>query len=131
LLGSPGARENGKFRRFVTGDENWFTLESHHSTKESIPSDDVTQKAKGRIGTQQFILTVIWGTDGFPVVDLTAEQRCYDTQCFLSNAMEPLLSAIFPDGRKPHSRPLSADSDNCRVYHSKASENFFAENHIV
>jgi hypothetical protein len=45
--------------------------------------------------------------------------------------LEPLLLAVFPDGRKPHSRRLSLHLDNCRVHRSKTSENFFTENSII
>jgi hypothetical protein len=45
--------------------------------------------------------------------------------------MEPLLSAIFPDGRKPNFRRLSVRLDNCSVHWSKASESLFTDNSIV
>jgi hypothetical protein len=58
------ADEKNKFQRFVTGDESWFTLEFHHSTKWSASRDDIPQKVKQQIGTQKLILTVFWGIDG-------------------------------------------------------------------
>jgi hypothetical protein len=70
------------------------------------------------------MLTVIWRFDGFHVVDLMTEQYSYNTQYFLSHVLESLLLAVFPDGRKPHSRRLSLHFDNCRVRHSKVSGNF-------
>jgi hypothetical protein len=77
------------------------------------------------------MLTVIWGIDGFRVIDLMTEQYSYNTQYFLSHVLELLLFAVFPDGRKPHSRSLSLHLGNCCVHRSKASENFFAENSII
>jgi hypothetical protein len=77
------------------------------------------------------MLTVFWGIDGFHVVNLTTEQHNYNTQCFISHILEPLLLALFPDGRKPHSRRLSLQLDNCRVHCSKVSERFFAGNSII
>jgi hypothetical protein len=44
--------EKKKFQRFVTEDESWFTLESHHSAKLSVLRDDVPQKVKQQIGTK-------------------------------------------------------------------------------
>jgi hypothetical protein len=123
--------DKDKFQRFVIEDESWFTLEFHHSTKWSISRDDVPQKAKQQTATQKFILTVVWGIDGFNVVDLITEQHSYNTQYFLSHILEPLLLAVFPDSRKPHSCQLSLQLDNCCVHRSKASENFFAENSII
>jgi hypothetical protein len=73
----------------------------------------------------------MWGIDGFDVVDLMTEQHSYNTQYFLSHVLEPLLLAVFPDGRQPHSRLQSLHLDNCRVHCSKASENSFAENSII
>jgi transposase len=77
------------------------------------------------------MLTVIWGIDGFQVVDLMTEQHSDNTQYFLSHILEPLLLAVFPEGRKLHSRQLSLHLDNCRVHRLKASENFLAENSII
>jgi hypothetical protein len=118
------AHEETKIQRFVTGDENWFTLEFHQSTKWSGSRDDVPQNIKQQIGTLKFMFTVIWGIDKFHVVDLTTGQHSYNTQYFLSYILEPLLLAVFPDGRQPHSRWLSLHLDNCRVRRSMASENF-------
>jgi hypothetical protein len=115
------AHEKNKIQRFVTGDECWFILEFHHSMRWSV-SRDVPQKVKQQIGTQNSMMTVIWGIDGF--VDLTIEQHSYNTGYFLSYILEPLLPAVFPDGRKPYSRLLSLHLDNCRVHPSKVSENF-------
>jgi hypothetical protein len=73
------AQEKNKFQRFVTEDESWFTLESHHSMKWGVSRDDVHQKEKLQIGTPKFMLTVIWGLDGFHVVDLKTEQHSQNT----------------------------------------------------
>jgi hypothetical protein len=77
------------------------------------------------------MLTVVWAIDGFHDVDLMTQQHSYNTQYFLSYILEPLLLAVFLDGRKPYSRRLSLRLDNCRVQRSTASENFFAENSII
>jgi hypothetical protein len=118
------AHEKNRCQIFATGDKTWFTLEFLHSTKWSISRDDVPQKVEQQIGTQKFMLTVIWTIDGFYVVDLMTEQHSYNTQCFLSHILEPLLFVVFSDGRKPHSRRLTLHSNDCRVHRSKASANF-------
>jgi hypothetical protein len=104
LLPTLKAHEKNKFRRFVSRNESWFTLEFHHSTKWSVSRDDVPQKVKQQIEAQKFMLTVIWGIDGFHVVGLMIEQHSYNTQYFLSHILEPLLPAVFPDDCKSHSR---------------------------
>jgi hypothetical protein len=73
------AHEKTKFQRLVTGDERWFTLEFHHPTKWSVSRGDVPQKAKQQIGTQKFMLAVIWGINGFHIVDLMTEQHTHNT----------------------------------------------------
>jgi hypothetical protein len=37
------AQDKGEFQRFVTGDENWFVLEFHHSMKWSMSRGNVLQ----------------------------------------------------------------------------------------
>jgi hypothetical protein len=118
------AHKKNTFQRFVTGDESWFTVEFHHSTKWSAWRDGVDQKVKQSIWTQTFMLTVIWGIDGFEVVGLMTEQHSHNRQYFLSHILEPLLLAAFPDGHKPRSRRLSLHLDSCRVHRPKTSENF-------
>jgi hypothetical protein len=115
----------------VTGNESWFTLEFHHSTKWGGSRDDVAQKAKQQIETQKSMLTVIRGIDGFHVVDLMTEQHSYTISPFLSQIFEPLLFTVCPDGRKPSFRRLGLHLDNCHVCRSKASENSVAENSII
>jgi hypothetical protein len=104
--------ETYKFQRFVTEDQSWLTLEFHHSTKWSTSRDDVPPKVKQPTGTQKFMLTTIWGIDGFHVVNLTTEQHSGNIQYFLSYISEPLLLAVSPDGGKPQSRRLSLRVDN-------------------
>jgi hypothetical protein len=70
------------------------------------------------------MLSVIWGIDGFHIVDLMTEQCSYNMQYFFSHILETLLLAVFPDGRQRHSCLLSLHLDNCRVHCPNASENF-------
>jgi hypothetical protein len=77
------------------------------------------------------MLIIIWGLDRFYVVNLMTEQNSYNAKYFLGHILEPLLLAVFPDGRKPHSGRLSLHLDKYRVHHSKTSENFFAQNLII
>jgi hypothetical protein len=105
----------------MIGEESWLSLEFHHSTKWSASRDDVPRKVKQQTETENFMLTVIWGIDGFHIVDLMTKQYSYNTQYFLRHVLAPLLLTVFPDGDKPHSRQLSLHLDNCRVHRSKIS----------
>jgi hypothetical protein len=69
-----------------------------------MPHDDVMQKNRRQIVSQKFMLAVVWGIDGLHIVDLMTEQHNYNTQYFRRYIMEPMLSSISPDGRKPHHR---------------------------
>jgi hypothetical protein len=124
---SQEAQEKNRFRRCITGDGSWFTLEFQHSAKWSMSRDEVSQRVKQTIGTGEFMLTVLWGLDGFHVVNLMPERHSFNTQYFLEHIMRELVCSVFPDGRKPHSRRCNAHLDNCRVHCSKASEVFFME----
>jgi hypothetical protein len=53
--------------------------------------DEVPQRVKQTIGTGEFMLTILWGLDGFHVVDLMPEQHRFDTQYFLEQIMQELL----------------------------------------
>jgi hypothetical protein len=44
LLTILDAREKSKSQRFVTGEESWFTLEFHYSTKWNAFRDDSPSK---------------------------------------------------------------------------------------
>jgi hypothetical protein len=81
--------EKNKHQRFVTRDESWFTLEFHHSTEWNVSRDDAFQKVKQQTGTQKCMLTVIWGIDGFRVVDLMNGQHNYNAQDLLSQLIGP------------------------------------------
>jgi hypothetical protein len=63
------AREPDSFRILVTGDKNWFVLEYRHSTKWSVVRDKIPTRVSQTIGTKTVMLIVIWGIDGFHVVE--------------------------------------------------------------
>jgi histone-lysine N-methyltransferase SETMAR len=76
------------------------------------------------------MLTVIWGVDGFYVVDLMISQRSFNSEYFVSHVLARMVAKILPRGRIPHTRRLQLHLDNCRVHFSKATEQFITENHI-
>jgi histone-lysine N-methyltransferase SETMAR len=118
------------FRKIVTGDESWFNFELKQSAKWSTSREDVPQRIRQQIGMRQFMLRVIWGMDGFHVVDLMISQRSFDFQYFMDNIMVSLVEKVFPKGRNPHARRLHPLLDNCQVQCSRVTEQFIAKNHI-
>jgi hypothetical protein len=122
--------EGSNFRNTVTGDESWFTFELQQSAKWRTSREDVPQRVRQQIGTRKFMLTLIWGVEGFHVVDLMTSQRSFDSQYFADNIMVPLVQKVFPKGRNPYARRLSFHLDHCRVHFSRVIEQFIAQNHI-
>jgi histone-lysine N-methyltransferase SETMAR len=74
--------------------------------------------------------TVIWGLNGFHIVDLMTSQRSFNSEFFLSYVLALMVAKSFPRGRIPHTRRLQLHLDNCRVHFSKVTEQFITENHI-
>jgi transposase len=77
------------------------------------------------------MLTVIWGTNGFHVVDLMVEGTSFDSRYFIDRVMTALIRKISPSGRKSHAPRLHVHLDNCRVHTSKRANEFFEANRIV
>jgi hypothetical protein len=76
------------------------------------------------------MLTVIWGGEGFHVVDLMTSQRSFNSEYFMSHVLAPMVAKVFTRERSPHTRRLQLHLDNCRIHFSKATEQFITENHI-
>jgi hypothetical protein len=50
-----------------------LALEFHYSPNWSVSRDDIPQKIKQHIAAKMFMLTIIWGIDGFHLADLATE----------------------------------------------------------
>jgi hypothetical protein len=96
-----------------------------------ICRDDVAIKTKPTIGTPKFLVTVVWGMEGFHVMDLMTSQNQFNSQYFMEYIMALLVEEIFPHGRNRRALRLHLHLDNCRVHFSKVSEKFFAANDIL
>jgi hypothetical protein len=44
------------------------------------------------------MLTVIWGVDGFHVVDLIISQGSFNSEHFLNHVLAPMVAKVFPGG---------------------------------
>jgi hypothetical protein len=75
------------------------------------------------------MLTVVWGGDGFHVVDLMTLQRSFNSEDFMNHVLASMVTKVFPRGRIPQTPRLQHHLDNCRVDFSKATEQFITENH--
>jgi hypothetical protein len=122
--------EANKFRNILTGNESWFTLEYQHAVKWGLSREDVSERVRQQIGRKKFMLAVIWGIDGFHVVDLMTSQRSFTSEYFVSHVLAPMVAKVFSPGRIPHTCRLQLHLGNCQVHFSKAIEQFINENHI-
>jgi hypothetical protein len=59
------AMQRTHFRHIITDDESWFSFEYQHASQWSVSRDEVPQKVDPAIGTAMFVLTAIWGLNGF------------------------------------------------------------------
>jgi hypothetical protein len=75
------------------------------------------------ISTKNVMLTVIWRIDGFHVVDMMPLGR-FNTEYFVTHVMDPLLTKVFPEGKKSDALRLSVHLDNCRVHFRMHPNNF-------
>jgi hypothetical protein len=53
------------------------------------------------------MLTVIWGIDGFHVVDVMPSGGHVNTEFFLTHIVDLLLAKVFPEGRNCHAPRLN------------------------
>jgi hypothetical protein len=83
------------------------------------------------IGTKKFMLTVIWGVDGFQVLHLMTSQHSFNSEYFVNYVMAPMIAKVFPHGRTPHARRLLLYLDGCHGHFSKTTQKSMSENHIL
>jgi hypothetical protein len=96
-----------------------------------VPRDEGPQWADPAIGTAKFMLTAIWGVNGFHLLDLMPSQCRFNTQYFMEHIMPPLVQTVFPHGRTRYTPRLNVHHDNCSVHFSKVTEDFFIENQLL
>jgi hypothetical protein len=85
--------------------QTWFDIiparrEMEPLSRRCIKNSETSNRHK------KIMFTVIWGVDGFHIVDLRTWQRSFNSEYFVGHL------------------------DNCRVHLSKATEQFLTENHI-
>jgi histone-lysine N-methyltransferase SETMAR len=125
------ARELDSFRILATEDESWLASEDQHSTEWSVGHDEVPTRVSQTIGTKNVMLTLIWGIDGFHVVDMMPPGGHFNTEYFLTHLMDPLLVKVFPEGRKSYALRLSVHLNNSQVRSSNAPKQFVDGNSLV
>jgi hypothetical protein len=59
------AMKRTHFRHIIRGDESWVYFEYQRALPWSVSRDEVPQTVDPAIGTAKFMLTAIWGVNGF------------------------------------------------------------------
>jgi hypothetical protein len=96
------------WHHLVTGDESWFVLSYSPRWMWVLSRDYVATKPKHDIHTQKFMFTVTWTPLEFHVVDKLPTGAKINSDYFIPNILEPIEQKIFPNGRKPHAKRLTA-----------------------
>jgi hypothetical protein len=126
-----GGHGTNSFRYIITSDESWFHFECQHASQRSVSRDEIPQKADLAIGTVKFMLTAIWGVNGFHLLDLVSSQCRFNAQYFVEHVLPSLIQRVFSQGRVRHTPSLNVHLDNCRVHFSRVTEQFFIDNHLL
>jgi hypothetical protein len=122
LLRALEALQRTHFHHIITGDENWFYLEYQHASQWSISGSEAAQRVDPAIGTAKFMITAIYGVNGFHLLDLLPSQCRFNVQYFVEHVMAPLVQTVFPQERTRSTPRLDLHLDNCRVHFSKVAE---------
>jgi histone-lysine N-methyltransferase SETMAR len=125
------AMQRTHFRHIITGNESWFYLEYQHASQWPISRDEVLQRVDPAIGTAKIMLTIIWGVNGFHLLDLMPLQCRFDAQYFVEHVMAPLVQTVFPQGRTRYTPRLNVRLENCPIHFSKVAEQFFIEDQLL
>jgi hypothetical protein len=96
-------------------------LEYEHQTQWEVSRPQIAPKVRQGLQTEKFMLTVLWGTTGFPGVNLMTSQRGFNNEYFITEIMQSLLDKRFPEGRPTHTPRFMLDFDDCRVHFSNIS----------
>jgi hypothetical protein len=78
------------------------SIQQNDASRDGLPT-----RVNQTIGRGKVMLTVIWGIDGFHVVDMMPPWRRFNPEYFLTHIIHPLLAIVFLDGRKRHALRLS------------------------
>jgi hypothetical protein len=117
-------RELDSFQMLVTGDASSFVSGCQHSIKRSVARGQVPIKVNQTACTRKIMLTVIWEIGGFHIVDVMPPRGRFNTECFLTRIIDPLLAKVLLEETRSHALRLSVHLDNCRVHSSKPSNSF-------
>jgi hypothetical protein len=93
----------------------------------TLSRDDVATKTRLDIQSKEFMLTIIWTTTGFYIVDRLPNDNKMNSAYLMTYILPPLEQTIFSRGRAPHQKPLVSHLGNYSVYVRRGSRDWLDE----
>jgi hypothetical protein len=124
------AQKDG-WHHLLTGDDSWFFLSHPPCRMWTLTQDDVASKPRREIRTAKFMITIMWNSLGFHVIDKLLESVTMAANDFTENVLGLWEEKISPDGRVVHGRRLVVHMDNAPVHNCEMTTGFLAYHNIV
>jgi histone-lysine N-methyltransferase SETMAR len=124
------AASRDRWQHFVTGDEWWFFLDQSCHPKWCLARDDVSTIVRRDIQTQDFMLTRMWNSRGFHVVNQLLSDTKMNSNYFTTIVLAPVREEFIPRDRARHLKPLVAHMDSFSIHTSGTTQRFMPEHQM-
>lgn len=104
----------------VTGDQSWFKLKYGQKGAWLLPEDERPEMDGSKISYESVMVTIIWGVNGFHIIDMMPKGQKYNSEYFIANILTPLFNKKNKIWSQATKRKLWLHLDNCRVHNSSA-----------
>lgn len=115
------ASKHESYRNLLTGDQKWFNLYHGNDGAWIEPDQDSPQMIGDEISMTKVMVTIIWGVNGFFIVDFLPFGQSYNSEYFISNILEPLSEKRPNIWRGSKTKKIWLHLDNSKVHNSKLS----------
>jgi hypothetical protein len=107
----------------VTLDESWF-FEGIDWGQQWLPADDEPGAWRRRgINHEKTLLTVVWNTQGFHLIDTMPRREKFSTRYFVDKILTPISAQLIPTRR----RKLGIHADNSGYHSAKVVLDFMPQ----
>lgn len=104
----------------VTGDQSWFKLQYGQNGAWLLPDDDSPEMDGSKISIEKVMVTIIWGINGFHIIDMMPKGNKYNSEYFIENILTPLFNMKQQIWSQTTKRKLWLHLDNSQVLNSSA-----------
>jgi len=108
------------FKNIVTGDEAWFFLDNPVDGQWASSIDEVKKNVNRTIQSKKVMLTILWGIEGFYVVEALANKQKFDSDYFTSLLVK-LKKNLHSMRRSKSMKKVYLHLDNAKVHTSRAT----------